>query len=165
MLRLILMRHANASMGAPTLADHERPLNPRGMHSATALGHWLREKKLTPSQTLVSSSKRTQETFAGLNLDIDPTLKPELYNACSDVLLETIESAEENTLLVIAHNPGIGDLAFRLARMIGQLPSHSCFGDYPSGSTLVAQWDAESWNSIDWSQGEILEFIVPSELL
>jgi len=159
------MRHANASMGAPTLADHERPLNPRGQLQVKALGHWLREKNLAPTQALVSSSLRTQTTFAGLSLDVEPTLKKDLYNSSSDILLENIENAQEDTLLLIAHNPGIGDLAFRLARMIGELPLHDDFGQFPSGSTLVVQWNADSWLNLDYSQGEILEFIVPQDLI
>jgi phosphohistidine phosphatase len=165
MKTLILMRHAKSSWGNPTLADHARPLNDRGIYSARALAKWLREKKLTPSQALVSSSVRTQETFAGLKLDIEPTLKPELYHASSDTLLETIESAEEDTIILIAHNPGIGDLAMRLARMMGQHPSHSRFADYPTGATLVTQWEADSWHDIDWSQGKMIDFIVPRDLL
>jgi phosphohistidine phosphatase len=165
MKTLILMRHAKSSWDSPTLSDHDRPLNDRGIQSAIALGDWLREKKLTPDQALVSSSVRTQETFAGLNLEVKPTLKSELYHASSDVLLESIKHAEGETIIVIAHNPGIGDLALRLARMMRQHPNHSRFADYPTGATLVIQWNAESWGSIDWSQGEILEFIVPSELV
>ncbi len=165
MLRLILMRHAKSSWDSSSLADHDRPLNARGTQSAKALGSWLREKKLTPSQALVSNSVRTQETFAGLNLDIEPTLKRELYHASSDVLLETIESAEGDTLILIAHNPGIGELAFRLARMMRQHPSHSRFEDYPTGATLVVQWDTDSWENLDWSQGEMIDFIVPRDLL
>jgi phosphohistidine phosphatase len=162
---LILMRHAKSSWGSPSLADHARPLNDRGIYSARALGIWLREKKLTPSQALVSSSVRTQETFAGLKLDLNPSLKPELYHASSDVLLDTISEAESDTILIIAHNPGIGDLAMRLARMMGQHPSHQRFADYPTGATLVIQWNADSWKEVDLSQGEIIDFIVPEELL
>lgn len=161
---LILMRHAKSSWGSPSLADHARPLNDRGIYSARVLGKWLLEKKLTPGQALVSSSVRTQETFSGLNLDLKPTLKSELYHASSDVLLDAISAAEADTILVIAHNPGIGDLAIRLARMMRQKPNHSRFADFPTGATLVVKWEAETWNTIDWSQGEILDFIVPREL-
>ncbi len=163
---LILMRHAKSSWDSTSsLADHDRPLNLRGTQSARSLGSWLREKKLTPSQALVSSSVRTQETFAGLNLDIAPTLMAELYHASSDVLLETIESAKGDTIILIAHNPGIGELAFRLARMMRQHPNHSRFEDYPTGATLVVQWDTDSWENLDWSQGEMIDFIVPRELV
>jgi len=161
------MRHAKSSWDSPTLADHDRPLNDRGKASAKALGHWLREKEITPTETtqaLVSTSLRTQETFAGLNLDIEPTLKKDLYHASSDVLLQNIDNAQQDNLLVIAHNPGIGELAFRLARMMRSLPSHPHFVDFPTGATLIVQWHTDSWKNLDYSQGKIIEFIVPREL-
>jgi phosphohistidine phosphatase len=164
MKTLILMRHAKSSWDSPTLADHDRPLNDRGIQSAKALGSWLREKKLTPDQALVSSSLRTQETFARLNLSVNSTLKPELYHASSDVLLDAIKNAQGETIIVIAHNPGIGDLALRLARMTRQHPNHTRFTDYPTGATLVMQWNADSWREIDWSEGEMIDFIIPGEL-
>ncbi len=164
MKTLILMRHAKSSWDSPTLADHDRPLNERGIQSAKALGSWLKEKNLTPDQALVSSSVRTQETFAGLKLDVTPTLKPELYHSSSDQLLDAIKHATGETIIVIAHNPGIGDLALRLARMTRQHPNHSRFADFPTGATLVMKWDAESWDKIDWSEGEMIDFIIPGEL-
>ncbi len=166
---LILTRHTKAESiwESPTQKDHERPLDDKGKFSAETLGNWLRQKNLTPSQALVSTSKRTQETLAALNLDIQPTLKAELYNASSDTLLDTIDAVDQkhNTLILIAHNPGIGDLAFRLARMMRQLPEHLHFEDYPTGATLVIQWDTDTWKNLDYSQGKIIEFIVPQELV
>lgn len=162
---LILTRHAKSDWNSPTLSDHDRPLNSRGKLSAKALGTWLREQKLTPTEALVSSSVRTQETFANLKLNIEPTILPELYHASSDTLLQNIDTAEDDTIIVIAHNPGIGELAFRLARMMRHHPSHSRFEDYPTGATLVVQWDTDTWQNLDYSQGEILEFIVPRDLL
>ena len=164
MINLILMRHAKSSWGNPGLADHDRPLNERGEASALALGNWLREKNISPDEALVSSARRTQETFAGLRLEVDSTVKRELFHASSDTLLDQIYLAKGNNLLVIAHNLGIGDLALRLARMMRHHPEHSRFADFPTGATFVLQWDADSWNDIDWSQGKISEFIVPREL-
>jgi len=148
-----------------SLSDHDRPLNERGIASSLALGDWLREKDYLPDEALVSSAKRTQETFAGLKLDIQPTILSGLYHTSSDQLIESISNATDDTVLVIAHNPGIGDLALRLARMIRQHPNHSRFADYPTGATLIIQWDADSWQDIDWSQGTLKEFVIPREII
>ena len=161
---LILMRHAKSSWDSPTDSDHERPLNERGIKSARALGHWLREKNFLPDEALVSSSLRTQMTYAGLALETQPTIVEALYNASSDFLLEAINSASKETLMVIAHNPGIGELAFRLARMMRELPEHSRFVDFPTGSTLIVEWETDSWENLDYSQGKIVKFITPHEI-
>lgn len=160
---LILTRHTKAESfwESPTQKDHERPLTAIGKACAENLGNWLKEQKLIPSQALVSSAKRTQQTFEALSLPLEPVLTAQLFNASSDTLLDAIDSAEGDTLLIVAHNPGIGDLAFRFARMMRQLPEHPLFEDYPTGATLVIQWNTESWRNLDYSQGNILDFTIP----
>lgn len=169
MKTLILMRHAKSSWSSSAMEDHERPLNQRGKQSAAALGTWLQkwllEKKLNLKQAIVSSSLRTQEMFKKLELQITPTLSPAIYHASSDTLLETIENAKADTTLIIGHNPGIGELAFRFARMMRNFPPHPRFRDFPTGATLIIQWNSKSWHDIDWSQGEIIEFITPKDII
>ncbi len=161
---LILMRHAKSSWGNPGVADHDRPLNKRGTDSALALGEWLRNNEFLPDEALVSSARRTQETFAGLGLDVESTVLRELYHASSDQLMESLYEATANCILLVAHNPGIGELAFRLARMMREMPDHPRFEDYPTGATFVIEWDADSWQNIDWSQGKIKSFLVPRDI-
>ena len=163
--RLILMRHAKSSWGNPGVADHDRPLNQRGSDSALALGDWLRDNKLLPDEALVSSARRTQETFAGLRLEVDSTVKRELYHSSSDQLLESLSEATGQCVMLVAHNPGIGDLALRLARLMRQHPEHSRFADFPTGATFVVEWDSESWAETDWSTGEIKSFVTPKDLI
>ncbi len=64
------MRHAKSSWNKP-VSDHERALNGRGRASAQAMGNWLHENDFLPKEALISSSKRTRETFEGL--DVKPT--------------------------------------------------------------------------------------------
>jgi len=158
------MRHAKSSWGNPGLADHDRPLNERGLQSAKVLGSWLRENEYLPDEALVSSARRTQETFNTLGLEVESTVKRELFHSSSDELLEAISNASGETLLVVAHNPGIGDLALRLARMLREHPDHHRFGDYPTGATFVVEYEASSWAEIDFSDGKIVDFIIPREL-
>ncbi len=158
------MRHAKSSWGNPGLADHDRPLNERGSQSAFALGSWLKEKDYLPDEALVSSSRRTQETFKALNINLIPAVKRELFHSSSEELLNAISSASGETLLVVAHNPGIGDLAIRLARMMRERPDHNRFEDYPTGATFIIEYEASSWADIDFSTGLIKDFIIPKEI-
>ncbi len=161
---LILMRHAKSSWGNPGVADHDRPLNKRGIDSALALGEWLRNNHFLPDEALVSSARRTQDTFAGLGLDVESTVLRELYHSSSDQLMESLSDSTGKCILLLAHNPGIGELAFRLARMMREQPDHPRFEDYPTGATLVVEWDADSWQDVDWSQGIIKSFVVPRDI-
>ena len=51
-LRLILTRHAKSSWDDPTLADHDRPLNARGIRAAGLIGGWLASRGDVPGEVL-----------------------------------------------------------------------------------------------------------------
>src|SRR5690242_1439584 len=60
---LILFRHAKSAW-PDNVEDHERPLAERGRKAAPVMAKWLLAKGLRPSVALVSTAKRTQETWA-----------------------------------------------------------------------------------------------------
>lgn len=163
MLRLILMRHAKSDWthGA---ADHGRPLNKRGKASAKALGGWLRENGYAPDQVLCSSAERTCETL--LTLGLDPTPETQftraLYLAQARAMLEVLNLATAPCVLMLGHNPGICEMAHRI---LNDPPLHERFSDYPTGATLVCDFDAARWTDIDWYNGIVVDFMVPRTLI
>ncbi len=161
-LTLILMRHAKSSWESPGLNDHERPLNPRGQKSAAALGDWMRDCGLVPDQCLVSTAVRTQETFARLCLG--PSAEPvsALYHASPETMLRVLRQATGKTVLMVGHNPGISIFAQLL---IQRWPEHERFGDFPTGATLVARFDSSSWQDVALQTGDVIDFVIPRELL
>ncbi len=158
---LILMRHAKSSWSSLDQSDHDRPLNKRGQRSARALGDWLREHDHAPDQILCSSAVRAQETYAGLNLGLPAPAVPTLYLAEPDTMMRALRAATGRVVLMIGHNPGIADFASRLVR---KPPRHDRFLDYPTGATLVADFDVAGWSDIDWAGGKTVDFIVPRAL-
>lgn len=116
---LVLLRHAKAFPGP---ADHDRALEPRGVVDAAEAGSVLSGHGWVPDAALVSDARRTRQTFEhvadALHEQPRVIFTAALYGAAADDILETIRTAEDATacLLVIGHNPGIGDLARRLAR-------------------------------------------------
>lgn len=160
-LELILVRHAKSSWDSPDLADHDRPLNARGVASAIALGNWLRDKGYEPGQALCSSALRTRETLARMAMDVPTTVTEKLYHAGAYQMLRVLHAATANSVILVGHNPGIGELAERLART---LPRHPRFLDYPTGATTVFRFDVDRWEKVDFAAGEIVDFIVPRDL-
>ncbi|MGC1504189.1 MAG: histidine phosphatase family protein [Sulfitobacter sp.] len=163
MKRLILMRHAKSDWSGGPTKDHDRPLNPRGRKAASALGEWLLKHKVTPDEILCSSSLRTMETLTRLNLSPDiPTqyLRP-LYLAPAEVILKTLHGAQGANVLMIGHNPGIGMMA---EAILNTLPEHPKFLAYPSGATLVADFDIADWAQADWGKANARHFTVPRDL-
>ncbi len=158
---LILMRHAKSSRDNPGLGDHARPLNGRGKRSSKALGDWIRQQGWMPDQVLSSSSVRTRETFAGLDLPVDAEFTKSLYHAGTADLQLVLEMATGSTVLLLGHNPGIAEFA---AEMVTSPPNHGRFHDYPTGATTVIQFDIDDWDRVEPGTGEILDFVVPREL-
>ena len=163
MKRLILIRHAKSSWSDPLEEDHARPLNARGRESAEVIGEWLKQEGYLPDAILSSDSARTRETAALLNLGTaQTTFTRELYHASCARLLQALQSQTADTVLMLAHNPGIGEFAFRL---LAERPAHSRFLDYPTCATLVADFDVSDWAEVELFKGKARAFITPRELL
>lgn len=146
MKRLILMRHAKSAWDDPALADHERPLNPRGRLAAVLMGAWLAElmdrEAWRINAALVSTSLRTRQTWdriapflvVGGAAALAPTWTPEIYEAESSALFAALRAAPEpaETVLMLGHNPGMEEFADRLARADGPRP-----GRFPTAATAI----------------------------
>ncbi|MEM6304188.1 MAG: histidine phosphatase family protein [Pseudomonadota bacterium] len=163
MPRLILMRHAKSDWLSGAASDHDRPLNPRGQRAATALGRWLNAQALIPDTVLCSSAARTRETLARLALAGEPqtTFTRDLYLAPAKMILQTLRGAQGDTVLMLGHNPGIAEAAENL---LSDAPQTSAFQDYPTGATLVADFNVPIWSEVDWDTGSCTAFTTPKEL-
>jgi len=119
MKRLILLRHAKAERSAPSGRDFDRPLSPRGLDDAARVGRALAAAGLIPDVVLVSAALRTVQTWrqASATLpDAKVQVRQDLYNSDPEHLRAVAEAEREaHTVMVIAHNPGIGALAYDLA--------------------------------------------------
>lgn len=163
MKRLILMRHAKSDWSAGAGNDHDRPLNARGREAATSLGNWLRQEGMIPDQVLCSSATRTRETLMRLELPVAVavTYHRNLYLAEPQAILSTLRTAVGQSVLMIGHNPGIAMMA---EAVLASLPDHPSFADFPTGATLVADWDIDIWSDADWRKANARHFVVPREL-
>ncbi|WP_111430491.1 histidine phosphatase family protein [Rhodobacteraceae bacterium DSL-40] len=166
MKRLILMRHAKSSWSDPEQKDIDRPLNKRGLRDAPAMGKWLAGKGYMPDQALVSSAKRTQETWCGVTSEIPDCLaefQPQLYQAGPAAMMTALQGAPATaeSLLMIGHQPGIGDFARRLLAMP---PNDGDFDRYPTTATAIIDFKADAWSAIAWNSGTLKDFIIPRNL-
>jgi phosphohistidine phosphatase len=165
MRRLILMRHAKSSWADPGTRDLDRPLNKRGRRSAPLIGKWLKANGWRPDHALVSNSRRTQETWAGVVsvLGAAPTAyRPELYAAAPPAMLEVLRGAPDvRCVLMLGHMPGVGEFA-RL--LLAEPPDDPEFAKFPTGATAVIDFDVEDWRAAGWDAGRLTAFMVPREL-
>ena len=164
-LTLILTRHAKSAWDNPALEDFERPLNGRGRSSARKIGQWLVSQGYLPDTVLVSGARRTVETWsrmAGI-MPATATMEsvPALYLASADIILNVLRARKSPVIMLIAHNPGIGDFA---QRVVANPEPHEKFQKYPTGATSVIEFDTGSWKDIGWGTGRLVDFVVPRDL-
>jgi phosphohistidine phosphatase len=159
---LILTRHAKSAWDSNAPSDHSRPLNSRGRDSARALGNWLRETNELPQQVLSSSSQRTRETYQLTGIEAPAVFTERLYHASSDIIFQVLKEASHSRTMILGHNPGIAAFAHAI---VNYPADHTRFDDYPTGATLIAKFDIDTWADLTWSSGRVIEFIVPRELL
>ena len=122
--RLLLLRHAKAVTAQPNqsdAADHDRALSERGRDEALGLGRQLRARALLPQVALVSTARRTRETFGLLGLDARLVLEDSLYLASAAGLLDTLREhgGSAASVLLVGHNPGVHQLALGLSAAPG----------------------------------------------
>ncbi|TJZ44553.1 histidine phosphatase family protein [Streptomyces piniterrae] len=163
--RLVVLRHAKSAR-PPDVADHERPLAPRGRRDAPAAGRWLRDADWLPELVLCSTSQRTRETWdlAAAQLGTPPPARyePALYAATVPELLTAVREvpAHVHTLLLIGHNPSTQDLVLTLAGdgLGDALPRTQ--ESFPTSAIAVLTWYG-TWQAIEPGKALLTEMVVP----
>jgi len=167
MKHLFLLRHAKSSWDNPTLADHDRPLARRGRRAAKVMAKHLGRKGIAPELVLCSPSRRTRETLAriepGLGESADVRIDSELYAASAAALLEVLHEVpdEVEAVMLIAHNPGIQDLALSLARAGSE--SARVRSKFPTAALATLQFNG-GWRELAPGSAELVSFVKPKEL-
>ena len=110
------MRHARAGAAVAGGGDRQRPLTDDGRDDAARVGRALAERGFAPDHALVSDATRTHQTWdlaSDSFGDVEVRIDRALYDASSDALRRLVEGAEDQAgcLMVVAHNPGVHQLA------------------------------------------------------
>ncbi|WP_297800024.1 histidine phosphatase family protein [uncultured Brevundimonas sp.] len=150
MHRLILMRHAEADGRAPEGGgDKDRPLTPKGLQDAARMGKALAERGFRPDLALVSAAVRTQQTWEQVQDaigDVEVQVLDHLYDAPARTLRDEVEINEDNEgcVMVLAHNPGIHQLAVDYLIESAASPAvlDRFAGGFPTGGCAVFTVDA-----------------------
>lgn len=151
---LVLLRHAKSASPQDT-EDFDRPLNERGERDAAAAGHWLGNHRSRVELVLCSPALRARSTWelASGEIPAAPTVRhePRLYAAPGGQLLDVVRGAPRTalTLLLVAHNPGLEQLAERLTGDSVEIKT----------SGIVALTVDDDWSGL--SRAGVAEFAKP----
>ena len=158
--------------------------NPAGSikPSLTRIARWHREGAATrsgwpphfvsarvkPELVLCSSALRTRETLELVRPTLGPTatvsLEAGLYAASSNVLLERIRAVPEavGSVMLIAHNPGLPQLAVVLASEGAELAQLEA--KFPTAALATLTVQTTSWSRLSRADALLAAYVVPKLL-
>ncbi|VAX13291.1 Phosphohistidine phosphatase SixA [hydrothermal vent metagenome] len=159
---LTLIRHAKSSWENASLSDYERSLNERGRRDAPRMGEALQQRGIRFDRVLCSSAKRARETLSLLRerLEIeDHSIRylDDLYCASTTILIDIIrqQDNDKNNIAIVAHNPGIEDLAAMLSND-KQI--------FVTCSVMQIEFKIENWKQVAKVTGKQKLFLSPKTI-
>ena len=173
--RLILLRHAKSDW--PDVPDRDRPLAKRGRRDAPRIGRWLHEHGYQPDVVVCSAARRTRQTWdlVAPELGGSPAVRfePRAYAASAMTLLYLAQElpSRYRTALLIAHNPGLSELASELAAAPEVGPEIDRATDngprpgisLPTAAVAVLEFPGD-WPSLTPGQARLIDTITPAAL-
>ncbi len=176
MRQLLLLRHAKSAWDDAALPDHARPLNAPGRHAASQMRQAIHGLGLIPDVVLVSSARRTLQTLEALEPWMEsPLVEPmdRLYLASASQLLAVLQgvAGTVRSLMLVGHNPGLHELAVRLAggqsalseRKESREAANRLAEGFPAGA-LAEFTIAVDWRELGDGGGRLVRFLCPRDL-
>jgi phosphohistidine phosphatase len=160
---LYIMRHAKSDWSGADTRDFDRPINARGENNAQGIGQWMADNDKIPQHIISSSAVRAKQTTA-LVLEAFTKHVPEktsyqkgLYLADLETLVECIQKYKKdvNSLMIVAHNPGLEELVHYLQT---QPANHKSM----TTANLAIFEYTDSEFDVYRDKGKLVEFIRPS---
>ena len=159
--RLLLLRHAKSSWDDPSLADHDRPLAPRGRKAAERIGAHLRQERIPVALVLCSSARRARETLDLVAPPGEIEFAPELYGATAAELVERVRRVPDDVdvVMLIGHEPAIRDVTVQLIGPASELDDRK----FPTAALATLTF-LGPWNALGPGRAQLAAFVTPREL-
>ncbi len=143
------------------MADFDRKLSRRGSKDISAIGKFLKRRGISTDLIISSPALRAQETTEKIADAIAYHNKiyymKELYLAQAEAIMNLITHQDNDveSLMVVAHNPGITDIA----NWLGDI----AILKMPSGSIVSLTFDTDKWSDIETHKGVVDFFVYPKQ--
>ena len=171
MRTLFLLRHAKSSWADPTLADHDRPLAPRGRRAAKRIARYVAsDGAIRPGLVLCSTATRARDTLDALQPSLDDAcdvqVVDEVYGADVHQLIDRLRAIEGDvaSVMIIGHNPALHALALELtgdgaAAALAQLRAK-----FPTGALATLELAGSTWKGLAAGQAYLARLVLPRQL-
>ena len=127
-------------------------------------------RRIVPDRVLVSPAVRTQQTWTCASAVFDPppgaTTVERLYDAAAQTILAAIREvpASVPTLLVVAHNPGLHEVASLLIASGGVEAREQLAEKLPTSGLVIVDFAIEHWARLHPHSGRLERFVTPKSL-
>lgn len=158
---LLLLRHAKSDYPSG-VADHDRPLAPRGIREAALAGDWIRGCVPAVDAVLCSTATRTRQTLARTGIEADVQYDDDLYDATPGTVIGLVNGIGDDvkTLLVVGHEPTMSGLALGLAVETDNEAAVAISAKFPTSSIAVLSTSAP-WHRLALRGARLTGFHVP----
>ncbi|MEK9725300.1 MAG: histidine phosphatase family protein, partial [Rhodospirillaceae bacterium] len=160
MRQVLILRHGKSDW-PDGVADHDRPLKPRGRRDSARMGQWLLARDLAPDAVLTSTARRARSTARRVcdALGLSHAVIHEnasLYHAGPDALTARLNGLSEDTdrVLLVGHNPGLEIWVGAVERRPVRLPT----------CALAVIEAADDWPGLTPQRCRLTQLIRPREL-
>jgi len=144
MLQLVLMRHGKSDWDASYGADHDRPLNERGVRSARLMGRLLTEADQVPDLVISSTATRAHRTAllaaesGGWGCDV--VTDRSIYGGVTQAVRDSVRrnGGSNRRILVVGHEPTWSRLVFELVGARVEMKTASVAGV----GLMIEEWEA-----------------------
>jgi phosphohistidine phosphatase len=164
MKNLIIMRHAKSDWENSSLSDFDRPLNERGVKTATYMGSVVQERNKMPDLIISSPANRAKTTaklFAKTcNYQGKIHYNDELYFGSLDEIIKIVREGDNkhHSIMIVGHNPTWELLVYRLLRSPENV-------HMPTAAIASLIFEIENWQELKPKTGELEFLLIPKELM
>ena len=168
MHRLHLLRHAKSSRD-DGVEDRDRPLSRRGRDEARLIGKNLPQAAGAIDLVLCSPALRTRQTaelaLAGFAPPLRVVFDDLLYLAGQEALMRRLCGLDEAAaaVLVIGHNPGLHELAIKLAAPASPRFRELASGKFPTMARASFAIEGR-WQTLARSTHALTDYVTPKSL-
>lgn len=161
MKTLLVMRHAKSDWEADYGADHERPLNERGVRSARVMGRVLADEGLVPDLIVSSTAMRARST-ATLAMEAggwgsELRLESSLYGSGVEAAIEVAAAAPDVArLMMVGHQPTWSTLVRALTGETAEIKT---------GTVAVIGLEVDRWARVETGAGRLVSVYQPRHYL
>lgn len=160
MKRLVIIRHAKTEQ-QNYHKDFDRELLERGINDAKNIAADLKESKIIPQKMISSPAKRAITTAGiyahelGYPFDNIEVIEGLYFEFTTTDFIELIQKTPDNidTLFVFGHNP--------FMHFMAQNMSANFDGHMPTCSTVVLDFEIDSWKAIEARKGLLFLHLYP----